>query len=80
MSNVSKLLLTTLCTLIGFSTFAQRNCGTMEYLENQIKENPKQKTKLEQIEKQIAHYEKLHTGLEVRANRDNLPNVFRSYP
>lgn len=36
--------------------------------------------KLEQIEKLIAHYEKLHKGLEVRANRANLPNVFRSYP
>ena len=33
-----------------------------------------------QIEKLINHYEKLHKGLEVRANRANLPNIFRSYP
>jgi clan AA aspartic protease (TIGR02281 family) len=32
------------------------------------------------IEKLIVHYEKLHKGLEVRANRANLPNTFRSYP
>ena len=32
------------------------------------------------IERLIAHYEKLHKGLEVRANRANLPNALRSYP
>ena len=35
---------------------------------------------LKKIEKLITHYEKLHKGLEVRANRANLPNVFRAYP
>ena len=38
------------------------------------------KQKLAEVEKLIAHYEKLHKGLEVRANRVNLPNTFRSYP
>jgi clan AA aspartic protease (TIGR02281 family) len=38
------------------------------------------KQKLKQIEQLIAHYEKLHKGLEIRANRANLPNIFRSYP
>ena len=36
--------------------------------------------KSQQIELLIAHYEKLHKGLESRANRANLPNIFRSYP
>jgi clan AA aspartic protease (TIGR02281 family) len=36
--------------------------------------------KSQKIEQLIAHYEKLHKGLELRANRANLPNVFRSYP
>ena len=36
--------------------------------------------KLAQVEQFIAHYEKLHKGLEARANRANLPNAFRSYP
>ena len=38
------------------------------------------KHKSEQIELLIAHYEKLHKGLELRANRANVPNVFRAYP
>ena len=38
------------------------------------------KKKSQQIELLIAHYEKPHKGLELRANRANLPNIFRSYP
>jgi len=38
------------------------------------------KQKSAEIEKLIVHYEKLHKGLEVRANRANVPNTFRSYP
>jgi len=38
------------------------------------------KRKSQQIELLIAHYEKLHKGLEARANRANLPNMFRAYP
>ena len=40
----------------------------------------KNKRQLAEVEKMIVHYEKLHKGLEVRANRVNLPNTFRSYP
>ena len=36
--------------------------------------------KLMKINRLIAHYEKLHQGLEDRANQVNLPNVFRAYP
>ena len=42
-----------------------------------VRGNKKKSQKVEQL---IAHYEKLHKGLELRANRANLPNVFRSYP
>lgn len=36
--------------------------------------------KSRKVKRLIAHYEKLHKGLESRANRANLPNVFRAYP
>ena len=36
--------------------------------------------KSKKVELLIAHYEKLHKGLEARANRANLPNTFRAYP
>lgn len=59
-----------------YETYADNLRG----LRRAAKEVRGDKRKMRQVKRLIAHYEKLHKGLEVRANRVNLPNVFRSYP
>ncbi|MFT5263690.1 MAG: hypothetical protein ACI8YQ_002434, partial [Polaribacter sp.] len=43
-------LLFALCCFIPFANAQQRDCGTMEYLEQQIETDPKRAAKMEQIE------------------------------
>jgi hypothetical protein len=42
--------------LLTNSTFGQRNCGAMDVLEQQLKENPQMLKNMEEIEKQIQEY------------------------
>lgn len=45
---------------------AQRNCGSMEYLQQQIQENPERGTRLQQIDAHTVEFEHVH-GEEERA-------------
>ena len=59
-----------------YQTYAD-NLRGLYRAARQVRGNERKSAELEQF---IAHYEKLHKGLEARANRANLPNTFRSYP
>jgi len=59
-----------------YTTYAD----TLRGLYRAAREMRRDKSRLEEIELLIAHYEKLHKGLEERANRAEVPNAFRSYP
>ncbi len=54
------LLFFTFLALSNWAT-AQRNCGSMEYLEQQIRQNPARELQLQQLERFTEHYD---AGLE----------------
>ena len=49
---LKKHLMACALLLITFGALAQRNCGSMDYLEMQMQADPKRATKLETIERQ----------------------------
>ncbi len=52
--------------LLGAGSFAQsfstRNCGTMDYLEQQLKNDPSMKLRMQQIEQQTQNYIRLNAA------------------
>lgn len=73
MKTILKLLILVL-TFVNLST-AQRNCGAMEVLEQQIKENPQMLKNMEEIEKQIQEYIRKNPNGSGQRNVITIPTV-----
>jgi hypothetical protein len=61
--------------LAGTQLFAQRNCGSMEYLEQQIRENPAQLQRLNDLERFTEAFIRENSGRELNGNVLRIPVI-----
>ena len=64
------------CLMLVNGINAQRNCGAMEVLERQLKENPGMLQNMEQIEKQVQEYLRAHPNGNGQRVVVTIPTVF----
>ena len=58
------------------ASIGQRNCGSMEVLDRQIKENPLLIQNMDEIERQVQEYIKKHTNGDGKRTVITIPTVF----